>query len=76
MKDYRKREGSKNYEVIKKKKNKMYVNGEDPDTITFGTNKSKAVETDLCRCSFWKIRSDHLVHLITIIYSIFCLLRK
>lgn len=42
--------------------NKAWINGENPDIIAFGTNKSKAMEIHLYGCSFWKIRSDNLVH--------------
>lgn len=56
--------------------NKAQINGEHPDTTTVGTNKSKAIEIHLCECSFWKSRSDNLVHKIIIIYSIFCLLKN
>lgn len=52
----------KSMSLSRKKMNKVRINGENPDSITFGTNKSKAREIYLYGCSFWKIRSDNLVH--------------
>lgn len=48
--------------LSRKKMNKAEINGELPDTMTFETNISKAIEIHLCGCSFWRIKSDHSVH--------------
>lgn len=48
--------------LSRKEMNKAQINGENPDAITFGINKSKAKEIHLYGCSFWKIRPDNLVH--------------
>ena len=40
--------------LSRKEMNKVHINGEHPDIITFETSKFKVMEIDLCGCSFWK----------------------
>lgn len=40
--------------LSRKEMNRVQINGEYPDIITFQTSKLKAIEIHFCGCSFWK----------------------